>query len=176
MWDSPEMERLKALIRDRAIAAIFMYDADRGPDKPVHRMIFRTLCEENGVAVRCCYGEIPGGEMGEVMEFLSARAKEKQVHRAQEGAKYGLRDRAAKRGLPMNNKAPSGYQYRFGNHQGKSQPVALEPGPAYAVAVNIWWWALDGNPSGRCAMSWPTTASLRPVAAPHSIPGRSTPS
>ena len=36
VWDSPAMERLKALIRDRSINAVFLYDADRGPSKPVH--------------------------------------------------------------------------------------------------------------------------------------------
>ena len=39
VWDSPPMDRLKALIRDRSITAVFMYDADRRPDKPVHHAI-----------------------------------------------------------------------------------------------------------------------------------------
>lgn len=86
VWDSPAMERLKDLIRQKAIATIFMYDSDRGPSKPAHRLFFRALCEEYGIKVRCRHGQVPDGEMGEVMEFLSAWAKEKQVHRAQKGA------------------------------------------------------------------------------------------
>jgi len=70
------MGQLKALVPGRAINAIFMYDADRGPAKPAHRLMFRALCEENGVAVRCCHGEIPGGETGEPMEFISTWSKE----------------------------------------------------------------------------------------------------
>ena len=123
VWDSPTMGQLKALVLGRAITAIFMYDADRGPSKPAHRLMFRALCEENGVAVRCCHGEIPGGEMGELMEFISAWSKEKQVHRAQQGAKDGLRDRAKKRGLPTNGIAPLGYHFRYQDLNGKKIPV-----------------------------------------------------
>ena len=112
VWDSPPMERLKSLIRHKA-NPIFMYDADRGPSKPVHRLLFRGLCEEYGVRVRCCHGLVPDGEMGEVTEFLSAWAKEKQVHRAQQGAKDGLRDRAKLHGLPTNETAPLVYQFRY---------------------------------------------------------------
>ena len=112
VWNSPPMERLKDLIRSGSIRAVFMYDADRGPSKPAHRLLFRAMCEEYGVRVRCLHGQVPEGDMGEVMEFLSAWSKEKQVHRAQQGAKDGLRDRARLRGLPTNSKAPYGYQWK----------------------------------------------------------------
>ena len=59
VWNSPTMGQLKALVQGRAITAIFMYDADRGPSKPAHRLMFRALCEENGVAVRCCHVRYP---------------------------------------------------------------------------------------------------------------------
>ena len=65
--ESPAMERLKELIRSRAIQAIFMHDADRGPSKPAHRLLLRAMCEEYGVRVRCLYGQVPEGDMGEVM-------------------------------------------------------------------------------------------------------------
>jgi len=147
VWDSPEMNRLKVLIRDRAITAVFMYDADRGPGKPVHRLLFRALCEENGVAVRCCHGEIPVGEMGELMEFISAWSKEKQVHRAQQGSKDGLRDRARLKGLPVTGKAPYGYQLRYDLQGSTKVPVAFEPTPqTYPVVSQIWDMALAGTP------------------------------
>ncbi len=123
VWDSPTMGQIKALVQGRSITAIFMYDADRGPAKPANRLMFRALCEENGVAVRCCHGEIAGGEMGELMEFISAWSKEKQVRRAQQGAKDGLRDRAKKRGLPTNGIAPLGYHFRYQDLNGKKIPV-----------------------------------------------------
>lgn len=145
VWESPPMQRLRELIRNRAISAVFMYDADRGPSKPAHRLLFRALCEEYGVAVRCCHGQIPDGDMGEVMEFLSAWSKEKQVHRAQQGAKDGLRDRAKLRGLPTNGTAPYGYRFRYDERGGKKIPVALEPNPAtYHIASRIWRMGQDG--------------------------------
>ena len=147
VWDSPPMDKLKSLIRSRAIEAVFMYDADRGPSKPVHRLLFRALCEENGVAIRCCHGQIPDGDMGEVMEFLSAWSKEKQVHRAQQGAKDGLRDRAKIKGLPVNGKAPYGYQLRYDVQGTTKVPVAFEPTlQTYPVVSQIWDMALAGTP------------------------------
>ena len=147
VWDSPPMDRLKALIMGRAITAVFMYDADRGPSKPVHRLLFRALCEEYGVTIRCCHGQIPDGDMGELMEFISAWSKEKQVHRAQQGAKDGLRDRAMIRRLPVTGQAPYGYQLRYELKGATKVPVAFEPTPqAYPIVSRIWELALDGTP------------------------------
>ena len=138
VWESPPMETLKSLIRERAVKAVFMYDTDRGPAKPAHRLLFRALCEEYGVVMRACHGQVPDGEMGEVMEFLSAWAKEKQVYRAQQGARDGLRDRARVRGLPTTNKAPYGYQW---------SGARFEPDPpTFHVARHIWELALEGMP------------------------------
>ena len=145
-WDSPTMERLKDLVRSGAISGIFQYDADRGPSKPVHRLLYRALCEEYGVRIFCCHGEIPAGEMGEVMEFLSAWSKEKQVHRAQQGARDGLRDRARLKGLPVTGIPPYGYQFRYEDQAGKRVPVALEPDPStYILACRIWRLVLEGQ-------------------------------
>jgi site-specific DNA recombinase len=149
VWESPTMGHLKALVMDRGITAIFMYDADRGPSKPVHRLMFRALCEENGVAVRCCHGEIPGGEMGELMEFISAWSKEKQVHRAQQGAKDGLRDRARVKGLPIGGRAPYGYKFEYELRNQIKTPVALVPKyPDYYVVARIWSMVSDGVSAG----------------------------
>jgi len=46
VWDSPAMGGLKDLIRSGEVHAVYLYDADRGPAKPAHRMMFRALCEE----------------------------------------------------------------------------------------------------------------------------------
>ena len=105
------MEQLKELIRNEAVKAIFMYDADRRPSKPAHRLLFRALCEEHGVQIRCRFGQVPDGEMGEVMEFLSAWRKGKQVLRAQRGAKDRLRDRVRLKGLPANGIASYWYHW-----------------------------------------------------------------
>ena len=145
-WSCSTMARAKELISRKAVSAVLTYDADRGPSKPVHRLLFRAFCEDYDVVVRCCHGQVPDGEMGEFMEFASAWAKEKQVRRAQQGAKDGLRDRARLRGLPVTGIPPYGYQFRYSDHGGKRVPVALEPDPAiYAVACQIRRMALEGN-------------------------------
>ena len=137
VWESPPMERLKDLVREGAIQRLYMYDADRGPSKPVHRLFLRALCEEYGVQIHCCHGQIPEGEMRDVMDFLSAWAKEKQVLRAQQGAADGLRDRAAIRGLPSVPVAPYGYRWNGSKFEAHTA--------TFHVAKRIWEMALEGS-------------------------------
>ena len=145
VWESPPMERLKELVRGGSIQRLYMYDADRGPSKPVHRLFLRALCEEYGVQIRCCHGQVPEGEMSDVMDFLSAWAKEKQVLRAQRGAADGLRDRAAIRGLPAVPAAPYGYRWNGSK---------FEPYPAtFHVVRRIWKMAHEGRSQRRIAAS-----------------------
>ena len=153
VWESPPMERLKELIREGSIQAIFMYDPDRGPSKPFHRLHFRALCEKLRVEVRCCHGQVPQGDMGELMEFVSAWSKEKQMLRAQQGASDGLRDRARIRGLPATPGAPYGYRWN-----GIQFELDLTRAP---IARRIWDMALDGLPLRRIA---------RELAGPPALP------
>ena len=139
------MKQLRGLIAEQAIHAVFLYHPDRTPDKPAHRLLFRALCEEFKVSVRCCHGQIPEGDMGEVMEFLDAWAKEKQVRRTQQGVRDGLRDRVKVKGLPANNKPPYGYHFRFIEVDRKQIPVALEPSLTYPVLKLIWEGFLQGK-------------------------------
>jgi site-specific DNA recombinase len=138
VWDSPPMNKVKELVSSSAVHAVFMYDADRSPSKPAHRLLLRALCEEYGVKIRCCHGQIPEGEMGEVMEFLSAWSKEKQVLRAQQGARDGLRDRARLHGLPPN--PHDFFGYHWDKHQHRFVPTDMHP-----VAAEIWQLALRGR-------------------------------
>ena len=136
VWDSPPMEQLKDLIRERKIQAVFVYDPDRGPSKPAHRLLFRALCEENNVVIHAKHGQIPDGDMGEVMEFLSAWQKEKQVYRAQRGARDGLRDRVLLRHLPANTKPAYGYRW---------DTTQFVPDDNYHIAQDIWRMLLEGK-------------------------------
>ena len=153
-WDSPPMEKLKDLIRAKMIGAVFMYEADRGPSKPVHRLLFRALCDQYGVRIYCCHGQVPEGEMGELMEFVSAWAKETQVHRAQQGARDGLRDRARIRGLPA---VPSpAYGYRWNGRQFEPDPLT------FAIARKIWEMAIDGVSTRRISANLTETGVPSP--------------
>jgi hypothetical protein len=75
-WDSPRMRPLRYLIEDREIHAVYQYDADRGPSRPAHRLLYRAVCKDNGVKIRRCYDEVPEGEMSDILEALNAWKKE----------------------------------------------------------------------------------------------------
>ena len=167
VWDSPPMARLLDLVRSKEVSAVFMYDADRSPSRPVHRLLFRAVCEDNFVAIRCVHGQIPGGDMGEFVEFASAWSKQLQVHRAQQGAKDGLRDRAKKRGLPVTGIPPYGFRFRYQEPGVNRVPVALEPDPAnYHIAVRIWRMAVDGVPMRRAALELAQAGIPAPKGGP----------
>lgn len=80
--------------------------------------------------------------MTEVMEFLSAWSKEKQVHRAQQGAKDGLRDRAKLKRLPPCPKNLYGYAW-------DDQRTVLLPTTDWDHALQICRWGLAGWTLGR---------------------------
>jgi site-specific DNA recombinase len=143
VWDNPPMDKLKMLIRTRSIQVIYTYHSDRLSSKPAHRLLFRAFCEEYGVIVRCKYGQIPEGDFGELMEFIDAWGKEKQVNRAKLGAADGIRDRARLNGLPTTNNAPYGYKWDF--HPSDSDClVELQPATTYPVLCKIWDMAKEG--------------------------------
>ncbi len=136
VWDSPEMTRLRELIQTHLIEALFVYDPDRLPSKPAHRLLLRALCHENGVLIKACHSQVPEGEMGEVFEFISAWQKQAQVHRAQQGARDGLRDRVKLRGLPPVYAKPYGYQW-------SADHTRLQPTAAWPVVNSIFQWGLQ---------------------------------
>ena len=147
VWDSPPMNRVKELVRSGEVQGVFVYDSDRLPSKPAHRLLLRALLEESGAKLFCANGQPPdNSEYGEVFEFLQSWSKERQVLRAQQGSRDGLRDKAKIKGLPVTGIAPYGYTITY-ELSGKDRvPVCYEPDPAkYPVAVRIWREFLSGE-------------------------------
>ena len=143
VWDSPAFQRVRELVSTGEVGAVFMYDPDRGPSKPVHRLLFRELCEEAGVKVFCRHGQIPEGEMADVMEMLSAHTKQMQVLRAQRGARDGLRDRAMVKQMPISTRPIYGYQWNGQQFEPDSE--------TFRFAQRIWTQALEGVPMRKIA-------------------------
>ena len=92
--------------------------------------------------------------MGELMEFVSAWAKETQVHRAQQGARDGLRDRARIRGLPA---VPTpAYGYRWNGRQFELDSLT------FGIARKIWEMAIDGVSTRRISANLAETGVPSP--------------
>jgi hypothetical protein len=108
----PEFRELKRLIQTKQIEAIGMLDRDRIEANGLQRLSFLADCRENGV-IPIVYQGVPfveGGE-GQIVELALAVAKQKQVERAQSGAKQGLSDRARLKGLPPTKTKVYGYKW-----------------------------------------------------------------
>lgn len=99
----PEFQKLLSLIHNHKIQAVGMLDRDRIEASGLQRLNFLAECKENGVTPIVYQGVsfLEGGE-GQLVELALALAKEKQVQRAQSGAKQGLADRAR-----LKNKPPT---------------------------------------------------------------------
>ena len=97
----PHFQKLVSLMRKRQIGTIGMLDRDRIEAQGLQRLNFIANCKENAVELAVYQGPpfLEGAE-GQLVELALALAKEKQVDRAQSGAKQGLADRARLRDLP----------------------------------------------------------------------------
>ena len=131
----PEFQELRRLIRTRQIQAVGMLDRDRIEANGLQRLNFLADCKENGVEPVVYQGApfLEGAE-GQLVELALALAKEKQVERAQSGAKQGLSDRVRLKGLPPTTKKAYGYTW-----SGK-----FIPDDNYGNARLIWELALSG--------------------------------
>jgi len=131
----PEFQELKQLIRTKQIQAVSMLDRDRIEANGLQRLNFLADCKENGIEPVVYQGApfLEGAE-GQLVELALALAKEKQVERAQSGAKQGLSDRVKLKGLPPTVKKAYGYTWN-----GK-----FIPDDNYDNARLIWELALSG--------------------------------
>lgn len=118
----PEFQELRRLIKTKQFQAVGMLDRDR-IELGLARLTFLDDCRSNGVEP-IVYQGIPfleGGE-GRLMEDALSLVKEKQVERAQTGAKQGLSDRAHLKGLPPTTRRVYGYKWDGDKSDGKYVP------------------------------------------------------
>lgn len=108
----PQFQELRRWIRAKQIQALGVLDRDRLECAGLQRLIFLAECKEAGVELVVCQGPpILDAPEGQLVELALAIGKERQVMRAQQGAKDGLHDRATLRGLPPAPKNPYGYTW-----------------------------------------------------------------
>lgn len=135
----PQFQELRQLIRDQKIRAVGMLDRDRIEANGLQRLNFLADCKQKEVEP-IVYQGVPfldGGE-GQLVELALALAKEKQIERAQSGAKQGLADRAQKDGLPPTKSHV--YGMKWDNSIGK-----YAPDENHENAGLVWTLALSGK-------------------------------
>lgn len=133
----PEFQELQRLIRNRKIQAVGMLDRDRIEADGLQRLNFLATCKEHGVDVVVYQGApFLDGVEGQIVELALAMSKEKQVERAQSGAKQGLDDRARLRNLPPTKRKVYGYKWKDGK---------FIPDENYENAQLAWTLALSGK-------------------------------
>jgi len=111
IMDCREMRQLLDLLQSGAIHAVGVYHPDRLAARPVDRLFFRTVCEQNKVKLVTCYGQIHEGPEGEFLDFAVTWGKYQQVLRAQQSSRDGLRARVVNKGLRASGKPPFGYEH-----------------------------------------------------------------
>lgn len=133
----PEFQELQRLIRNRKIQAVGMLDRDRIEADGLQRLNFLATCKEHGVDTVVYQGApFLDGVEGRIVELALAMTKEKQVERAQSGAKQGLDDRARLRNLPPTKRKVYGYKWKDGK---------FIPDENYENAQLAWTLALSGK-------------------------------
>ena len=102
----------------------------------------RTLCEQKGVKLLTCHGQIYEGPEGEFLDFATTWAKYQQVLRAQQSSKDGLKFRAENKGLRPAGRPPLGYEYPITNNV--NDPSRLIPSRYWPLIDRIWKRFLGG--------------------------------
>jgi len=132
----PDFQELRRIIKTRQIHAVGMLDRDR-INLGLARLNFLNDCRANGVEP-IVYQGIPflEGPEGQLMEMALSLVKEKQIERAQGGAKQGLSDRATLRNLPPTKTKVYGYKWKDGK---------FIPSGNYDNTRLVWALALSGK-------------------------------
>jgi site-specific DNA recombinase len=112
LYSCPEFQQLGNLVRNHEITAVAALDRDRFNAQGKQRLIFLWDLKEAGVSLLLGQGPpIMDGSDGELMEFVYAIGKEKQVLRARQGSKDGLHDRVVKFRKPICRHKLYGYNW-----------------------------------------------------------------
>ncbi len=110
LFSCPEFKQLMSWIQRREIGALGILDRDRLNAIGLQRLTFLSECRENDVNLVICQGPpLLAEPEGQLVELALAIGKERQVLRAQQGARDALRERATVRGLPVTCQSPYGY-------------------------------------------------------------------
>ena len=111
----PQFRELRHLISGKKIKAVGFFDRDRIEAVGLQRLMFLADCKENGVEPIICQGPPFVSEPeGQLVEMALAIGKERQVGRAQSGAKQGLFDRAWLKNLPPTKAQVYGMKWENG--------------------------------------------------------------
>jgi hypothetical protein len=112
LYNCPEFQKLRGWVLNREIAAVGILDRDRLNAQGLQRLVFLSESRDAGVELAICQGPpILEEPEGQLVELALALGKERQVLRAGQGARDGLRDRARLKGLPAVPKNPYGYAW-----------------------------------------------------------------
>jgi len=112
LFNCPEFQMLRKWVLNKEIAALGILDRDRLNAQGLQRLTFLAECKDAGVELVICQGPpILDEPEGQLVELALALGKERQVLRAGQGARDGLRDRAKLKGLPAIPKNPYGYSW-----------------------------------------------------------------
>jgi site-specific DNA recombinase len=174
LYASPDFQELRRLIRDHEIEAVCVYDRDRLEAKGLQRLLFLSELKEAGVELVVCHGApVIDGPEGQIVELALAIGKERQVLRARQGSRDGLRDRVALRHRPVTYHKVYGYQWDKLNNRLVPDDhhvnvefiyAKLSEGLGYAKVINAL--SARGIPSPSGQLTWNTTAISNIVRNP----------
>lgn len=130
LYSCPEFQQLRSLIKNREIMALAVFDRDRLEAKGLQRLLFMSELKEAGIELVICQGpEVVDGPEGQIVELALAIGKERQVLRARQGSRDGLRDRALN-GKPVTFRKVYGFDW-------EKKSLTLKPNEDYPAVKLI---------------------------------------
>ena len=138
-WSSPELsscpeyDKLKDWVMGREIEAVGVFNRDRLVAEGIGRLVFIKLCKDKGVELIPCHGNaLADGRDGELIAFIEGWAREGEVELKQTRSRFGLRNKAKNRRLPISRHREYGYDW-----QGDRRLVPNEDWPTLSLIFDL---------------------------------------
>jgi len=108
----PEFIELEAMVNNREISAIAVYDRDRLMADGIDRLVFLSQLKENNIELLICNGApIIDSDEGQIVELALAIGKKRAVLRTRFSSRDGMRSRVTLKRKPANHHNVWGFDW-----------------------------------------------------------------
>jgi site-specific DNA recombinase len=138
--ERPELEKLREMIRARALDVVLVYSPDRLTRNLAHALLLREEAAKHGVALEFLSGDYADSPEGRLMYSMQSVIGEFEREKFRERSARGRREKA-KQGFVVGA-VPFGYRY-LGRSEGERGKMVIDPEAADTVRT-IFAWASEG--------------------------------
>jgi len=144
--ERPQLDRLRTVVREGLVSAIFVYSNDRLSRDPLHFLLLVDEWEKQGIQIFFAQEPLDTSEEGKLIAYVRGYASKLEAVRIRDRSRRGLRARA-ERGLIVGGYNLYGYRYIPGKGPGQGIRVVNER--EAEIVRKIFKWAVEERMTAR---------------------------